>query len=966
MKLLMFSDPHCTSSAEFSKPTQDGLTEYLQLFKQSFKFVEKTVIDTRPDILVFGGDFWDARDYIDTMSINVGQEVFGMLSALPVQHKIAIVGNHDYYSISHNIHTLKFLKDLGWRVSQDLEVFSVGEYRIACIPFRDSYDLDQLYEINEDCPDVALTHLDVVGGMRRPPKNEFDKKAYTDKGVPKEILDKCGVVLNGHYHHPSQVADNWYNVGSLTSRTFHDKDSAPRGLVLYDLHSKKYSRFVNPYAYDFTDVYVRTENDIAAVLSQDRSKTYARVHYNLDLRDEVDAVKDAFAGARMVPVAPTIQVTQKSSDLSFDARFSLEENLERYLRACYTDDNLISIAIDIYREAAQDYKASSSREVLGFGRLDIRNFQVFRHVVLDLQGPDLVFVRGINDDDPGEDNNGSGKSTILEALYWVLKGLSLRGFKANEVIGWHATSVRVSLELFVGDKVYTVVRSRKDPDFGTGVTLLAGGLDAGARLSSDNKVRLEDLIGRSDKNLRHTCFLLDDLKNRFSALNEEQRFKIVEDILDCEPYSIARSITKERLEKVGIEVYELRGKCKAYETQKFKAEESLKNAKAKLVSVSSDEWKESLQKKIKESEADKSSCEELISSCKEKVSSVRNDLKLLDAKIEVSESYLATVSEDSKGPAADHAKFKAFLSNIEGLFGEASCPTCLRPVSDQDLSEEAEKYRSHLHFAEKRLGRMNELLSYARCRMSDIKNARAARLSLLDDKVSALDNLRTRLDLSKDSLAKNKSLLESFENSRKVMEESVKTSADALNSVSESLESAQLELSSALERRHVLDSIYQGVFDRSGVRAALLSQTAIPFMNLRLQEYCQDAYGGKTISIGDDLSLQFAGNHSYKSNSRGQKRRVDFMMQFVLSDLASAVGAPILFLGLDEVLDSLDDSGVYSIKEILRKKSEQQTVLVISHNKYAAAIVPRQIVLCKRDGVSSVVEDTSRSVLMEG
>lgn len=963
----MWTDPHCTSSSEFSKPTDDGLTEYLQLFMKSFEFVKNLAYEMKPDIMVFGGDFWDARDYIDTMSVNVGQRMFSMMSEIPgISHKYAVIGNHDYYSVKNNIHTLHFLRDLGWTLFEDTGVVSLGKYTLAGVPFRDKYDLAPLAKINELKADVVLTHLDVIGGMRRAPKNEHDTKAYSENGIPRDVFKDCGMVLNGHYHHPSQVADNWYNVGSLTSRTFHDKDSAPRGAVIYDLETKEYIRCPNPHAYRFTDVYLHTEEDVEEAATKDWSKTYARLHYNLDLQSDAEMVKELFAGARMLPVAPKVDFAVKEEQVDFDARFSLLENLENYLKAHYEDEELIQLAIEIFEEASQEYKSSSSREILGFGKLDIRNFQAFRHAELDLRGPGLVFVRGVNDDDPGENDNGSGKSTLLEAIYWVLTGKSLRGFKSNEVIGWHSDWCRVSLELHVANHVYTVVRSRKCPDYGTGVTLLAGDLDAGARLPSDTQIRLEDLIGRSEKNLLHTCFLLDGMKHRFSALSEEQRFKMVEDILDCEPYRLACDISKKRLEKIGLDLYELRGEAKAYEAQRERAESSVADIKADIKYQTSDDRAVTLREKRDRDQAHLLKYEEVLLSDKDTAECLAHQISDLDKKIASFEEQVHSIVSDGKEPARVVAKYETLIAQIFSLEGKHSCPTCMRPIEDGFVSETLAGYESAVEEPRKHLSEIEELASKVRKRITVLRAKSAEMQSQYRVKLSAIDSLGAEMNRLGGSILRDSKELDDLDNVTFRLKDKLRDTIKLRDDAEHNRKKVEDAIASAKAWQDRLDTLFQDVFDRTGVRAALLSQTAIPFMNLRLQEYSQDAYGGKSIQIDDSLQLKFTGNHTYKSNSRGQKRRVDFLMQFVLSDLSSATGAPIEFLGLDEVLDSLDDSGIYAVKEVLRKKSEEKTVLVISHNKYAAAIVPRQIVVTKRDGISSITEDSSKASLMEG
>ena len=76
--------------------------------------------------------------------------------------------------------------------------------------------------------------------------------------------------------------------------------------------------------------------------------------------------------------------------------------------------------------------------MVGVGKIIPPNKQILKDIYLSFFYGAKIGIIGLN---------GSGKSTILEALYWVLTGKSLRGFSVNEVINWGSDFVRVSLLL---------------------------------------------------------------------------------------------------------------------------------------------------------------------------------------------------------------------------------------------------------------------------------------------------------------------------------------------------------------------------------------------------------------------------------------------------------------------------------------------------------------------------------------
>ena len=62
-----------------------------------------------------------------------------------------------------------------------------------------------------------------------------------------------------------------------------------------------------------------------------------------------------------------------------------------------------------------------------FNSIEINNFFAFEHVEIDLKNNGYTLVEGINNaSDDLAVSNGSGKSSIFEALCWVLRLSSMR------------------------------------------------------------------------------------------------------------------------------------------------------------------------------------------------------------------------------------------------------------------------------------------------------------------------------------------------------------------------------------------------------------------------------------------------------------------------------------------------------------------------------------------------------------
>ena len=98
-------------------------------------------------------------------------------------------------------------------------------------------------------------------------------------------------------------------------------------------------------------------------------------------------------------------------------------------------------------------------------RITITNFRSFKgeqsfHFP---EEPGLYFMQGINELEPRLEGNGTGKSTIWDALLWCLYGKTSLGLKAGDVCNWEAEKgAKVELDYSLNEHVlYTCTRSWK-------------------------------------------------------------------------------------------------------------------------------------------------------------------------------------------------------------------------------------------------------------------------------------------------------------------------------------------------------------------------------------------------------------------------------------------------------------------------------------------------------------------------
>lgn len=88
--------------------------------------------------------------------------------------------------------------------------------------------------------------------------------------------------------------------------------------------------------------------------------------------------------------------------------------------------------------------------------LTLNNFQLFEQATIALDKVNII--TGINHDNPEDASNGAGKSTIVNALLYVLFG-EVTGLTQKDLVKFSAKECSLAVELSIGTEHYTIART---------------------------------------------------------------------------------------------------------------------------------------------------------------------------------------------------------------------------------------------------------------------------------------------------------------------------------------------------------------------------------------------------------------------------------------------------------------------------------------------------------------------------
>lgn len=626
--------------------------------------------------------------------------------------------------------------------------------------------------------------------------------------------------------------------------------------------------------------------------------------------------------------------------------------------------------------------------------ISIENFlSIGAEQKLYLADKGLNVLQGVNNDDDSASSNGSGKSTVLDALMWCLYGETARGLTGDAVIH-NLVKSGCSVTVWLGDHegTYTIYRTRKAPiassnvldvtycDDGSGGTGIEHTLTRGT-MPATQALITEQILGCSKEVFLAGICMAQENAIDLPALSDRSLKAIVEESAGIElliqAYDVARGLrlaAEERLDnaRASLDRVDDAVKLKAGEGARLRDQHEtwIKMQKEKITALSD------LRVQAAKSYDDLvSTCEKLESvlagdRVKERIVEIgaelsgydkrANDLRSKhDAEIRTCKTAVDVLESKLSTCAKELIRLDSSLHKAEKLV-ETACETCKRPWSEHDASKVRSLIEERLAVKIEERDRLAEEINEAKSRLSSAMTARdeeVATLPSVEALTSELSKLNARAhayELKKSEEQKAKERFEKAVDAWVTATEEKSPYMPLIVEVDTEIAALRLEqdkwretVSVEYDEVKVTEAGCE-VFGPAGVRTYILD-TVTPFLNTRTAHYLSILSDGNLSAVWTTLSKtakgevreKFSidvendkGGSTYRSLSGGEKRKVRLATALALQDLvASRATKPIdLFIG-DEIDDALDNAGLERLMTILEMKArERGTVLLVSHS----------------------------------
>ena len=511
-------------------------------------------------------------------------------------------------------------------------------------------------------------------------------------------------------------------------------------------------------------------------------------------------------------------------------------------------------------------------------------------------------------------NNGAGKSTILDALCFVLFGKAFRKINKPQLPNSiNQSDCVVEIEFSIGKKKYKVIRGIKPNVFEIYCNGILVNQDA---KSLDYQEHLEKFILKLNyKSFTQVVILGSASFVPFMQLSASDRRSIIEDLLDIQIFSSMNVVVKEKLSIIKDE----------YSKNKYVID--LTSEKIKMQKEAIEEHKKHNDKEIQNKK------KEITTSTKQ-IDKLTNDIVLIQKHIEVIQSKISdkvSTEKKSKKLIQLESKIESSIKKNEKdiVFYEENdnCPTCKQTIADLFKQQQIDERKKKVKSQNKGLVEIEEEIAKANKRMEEIyefiKHVSSHNNEIIkhNSTISAVYDFINKLQTEIDILSTHKNTLDV---------DNVKL--NQLNGELLELIKKQEELASEKQYYDLAGSLLKD----TGIKTKIIKQY-LPIMNKLVNKYLTAMNFFVNFNINENFEETIKSRHrddfSYANFSEGEKMRIDLALLFTWRQIAKMKNSTNTnLLILDEVFDSsLDLSGTDEFMKLIHELGKDSNVFVISH-----------------------------------
>tara|TARA_Y100001970_G_scaffold281729_1_gene393103 strand:+ start:1412 stop:3124 length:1713 start_codon:yes stop_codon:yes gene_type:complete len=510
--------------------------------------------------------------------------------------------------------------------------------------------------------------------------------------------------------------------------------------------------------------------------------------------------------------------------------------------------------------------------------------------------------------------NGAGKSTVLDALTFVLFNKPFRKINKSQLVNTtNEREAMVEISLVINSRDYIIRRGIKPNIF----DIIQNGVELNKEADDRAMQRLleESILKLNYKSFTQIVILGSSTFVPFMQLTGTNRREVIEDLLDIRIFSAMNNLLREELREKRNQVKSLdlkkeniNDKMSMQENFIEELEEQGKSNikhnddKIKLLSIENDTH-------IEHNELIEANVEDLTKEQEEVTGASKKLVKLNNLKGKITQK-VATITKEHK----------FFTDNTV-------CPTCTQSIEESF-----------------RLNKIDDVQTKARELQKGFKDLEDS-IKTEQDRERHFTKLTKEITKLNHDISQNNTRISLSQRQIRELEDEVQTITEQLKNrnteheklaeFKENLNNTTEELATKKEEIIYHDYAYSLLKD-DGVKTKIIKKY-LPFINQQVNKYLQKMEFYINFKLDEEFNESVESpiheDFSYASFSEGEKMRIDLSLLFTWREVArvkNSVNTNLLIM--DEVFDSsLDGFGTDEFLKIIRFVIKDANIFVISH-----------------------------------
>ena len=565
---------------------------------------------------------------------------------------------------------------------------------------------------------------------------------------------------------------------------------------------------------------------------------------------------------------------------------------------------------------------------------------------INFANKNLVLVIGENMDLGGDDagaRNGTGKTTIINALSYVFFGEALTNIRRDNLVNkTNEKGMLVSVKFIKNNVEYTIERGRKPQIFKFYANNIEQNTESNEAQGENRETQIEinKLMGMTHSMFKNIIALNTYTQPFLSTKQAEQR-EIIEQLLGITLLSQKADLLKEKQKATKQLLTEEKLNIEAKTTSNEKIQESIESLK-----IRSKAWSKQKQEDIK--------------SFKEAIA----ELEKVDIKAELdahkrlqkhNENYIKLLSlQKEKAYHEDsYTKAKNTVEKTEADLDYAAqqkCPTC-----EQELHDDKH---------EQLVGKLKTTLSESKQYASKLEGD----LAKIQQDIDVIGDLGNTPDTYYDSMDEAYNHKGSLKDLKRQLDQT-ETKQDAYAEQIEEMQNKAIQKidydkANQLEDLHRhQEFLYKLLTAKdSFVRTRIIEQN-LTYLNQRLAFFLGKVKLPHTVTFQSDLTVrieELGRELDFDNLSRGERNRLILSLSWAFRDVWESLYQQINLLFIDELVDAgMDLSGVESSMAVLKdmSRTQKKNIFLISHKDELVSRVNSVLKVVKENGFTNYAND---------